>query len=258
MAATNTRNTAITARAEPAGLVDLHCHLLPGIDDGPQGLDEALEMARLAVAEGIARSMVTPHIHVGRWDNDRKRIEAAAAAYRAALGDAGISLEIGCAAEVRADYAVIQLVEEGRVPFLGAFGGKQVMLLEFPHGGVPVGSDKLVDWLLAHDVRPMIAHPERNKDIMRDPALLGAFVNAGCLVQITADALDGGFGARSRECAVEFLERGWVNVMASDAHDCLARPPRLSRGLAVARRLVGEAAAFEMVHGLPLRILGGA
>ena len=239
-------------------MVDLHCHLLPGIDDGPETLAEALAMARLAAAEGIVRAVVTPHLHVGRWDNDRARIEAATAAYREALDAAGIALEIGYAAEVRADYAILPLIEEGRVPFLGSLGAHQVMLLEFPHGNVPVGSEKLVDWLLAHGVRPMIAHPERNKDLMRDPARLTPFTSAGCLVQITADALHGGFGERSRELAVEFLERGWVSVIASDAHDCEARPPRILPGLAIARELVGEAAAREMVEGLPRRIVGMA
>ena len=238
-------------------MIDLHCHLLPGIDDGPETLAEALAMARLAVAAGIKRSVVTPHLHVGRWDNDLARIEAAAVAYRAALAEAGIALEIGFAAEVRSDYAILPLIEEGRVPFLGATGAHKVMLLEFPHGHVPVGSDKLVDWLLAHGVRPMIAHPERNKDLMRDPARLAPFIGAGCLVQITADALAGGFGEVSRTRAIEFLERGWVSVIASDAHDCEARPPRIAPGLAVASEVVGKAAARDMVEGRPGRIVGG-
>lgn len=239
-------------------MIDLHCHLFPGIDDGPETLAEALAMARLAMADGIARAVVTPHLHVGRWDNDSARIESAAMAFRAALAEAGIALDVRFAAEVRASYDVLPLIEEDRVPFLGTLGAQRVMLLEFPHGSVPVGSEKLIDWLFAHDVRPMLAHPERNKDLMRNPARLGAFTAAGCLVQVTADALDGGFGERSRECAVEFLERGWVDVIASDAHDCEARPPRISRGLAVARSIVGDAAAQEMVQGLPSRIVGGA
>jgi len=239
-------------------MVDLHCHLLPGIDDGPETLADALAMARLAVAGGIAKSVVTPHLHVGRWDNDRARIEAAVAHYREALAEAGIPLDVGYGAEVRADYAILPLIEEGRVPFLGSLGEYRVMLLEFPHGKVPVGSDKLVDWLIAHGVRPMIAHPERNKDIMRDPGRLAPFVSGGCLLQVTADALQGGFGEASRERAVDLLERGWVSVIASDAHDCAARPPRIAPGLAVAREIVGESAAQEMVEGLPRRIAGGA
>ena len=175
-------------------MIDLHCHLLPGIDDGPETLEEALEMARIAVANGITAAHVTPHLHPGRWENDRAKIEAAVAAYRAALAAAGIALEIGFAAEVRLDYDILPLIEADRVPFLGTLEGYRVMLLEFPHSHVPVGADKFVAWLLARNIRPMIAHPERNKDLMRDPARLQPFVEQGCLLQVTADAVAGGFG----------------------------------------------------------------
>lgn len=238
-------------------MYDLHCHLLPGMDDGPGTLDEALAMARLAVAEGIRKSVVTPHLHVGRWDNDRAAIETAVASYRRELAGAGITLEIGFAAEVRCDHDILPLIEQDRVPFLGTFDGKQVLLLEFPHSHVPVGGDKLVDWLMARDVRPMIAHPERNKDIMCELAKLEPFVAAGCLVQLTADAIAGGFGAEAKLRAREMLERGWVAVIASDAHDTEARPPRLRRGLAAAAEIVGEMAAQAMVGDIPRRIVEG-
>ena len=179
-------------------MIDLHCHLLPGIDDGPATLEEALEMARIAVANGIKEAYVTPHLHPGRWENDLPKIAAAVEAYRAAVAEAGIPLEIGYAAEVRLDYEIVLLIEAGRVPFLGALDGQQVMLLEFPHSHVPVGADKFVAWLLAHNIRPMIAHPERNKDVMRDPGKIEPFVRAGCLLQLTADAVAGEFG---EDCA---------------------------------------------------------
>ncbi len=238
-------------------MYDLHCHLLPGIDDGPETLDEALAMARLAVVEGIRKSVVTPHLHVGRWDNDRTTIEAAVAAYRRALAAADIALEIGFAAEVRCDYDILPLIEQDRVPFLGTLDGKRVLLLEFPHSHVPVGSDKLVEWLQAHGVQPMIAHPERNKDIMRELARLEPFVRAGCLVQLTADAVAGGFGAEAKQRAQEMLERGWVTVLASDAHDTDARPPRLRAGLAAAAQILGESAARALVDDVPRRIVEG-
>src|SRR5262245_42513524 len=98
-------------------MIDLHCHLLPGIDDGPATLDEALAMARIAVAEGIASAWVTPHLHVGRWENDLSKIAAAVAEYRAELGRAEIPLEVDFAAEVRLDYDVVPFIEAGRVPF---------------------------------------------------------------------------------------------------------------------------------------------
>jgi protein-tyrosine phosphatase len=238
-------------------MIDLHCHLLPGIDDGPETLGEALEMARIAVADGIREAFVTPHIHVGRWDNERAGIAAAVATHRKELAIAGIQLVLGFAAEVRLDYDVMALIEQEQVPFFGTLDGFKVMLLEMPHERVPVGSDKFVAWLLNQGIRPMIAHPERNKDIMRDPSRLKPFVDAGCLVQVTADAVAGEFGPACEARAIEFLERGWVSVMASDAHDVTSRPPRLRPGLAVARRILGAEAAQMLVEGTPRRIVHG-
>ena len=238
-------------------MIDLHCHLLPGIDDGPATLEEALEMARIAVANGITESHVTPHLHPGRWENDRPKIAAAVETYQMALAAAGIPLQIGFAAEVRLDYEILPLIEAGRVPFLGKLDGFQVMLLEFPHSHVPVGADKFVAWLLARNIRPMIAHPERNKDLMRDPARIEPFMQAGCMLQLTADSVAGGFGDLCALRAREFLERGWVSILASDAHDTVDRPPRMAPGRNAAAKIVGEEEALRMTHGTPLRIVRG-
>lgn len=238
-------------------MIDLHCHLLPGIDDGPATLDEALEMARIAVANGIEEACVTPHMHPGRWDNDLAKISEVAETYRAALAEARIPLMLGFAAEVRLEYDVLPLIEAGRVPFLGKLDGYQVMLLEFPHSHVPVGADKFVAWLLARNIRPLIAHPERNKDLMREPARLEPFVRAGCMLQLTADSVAGGFGELCALRAREFLQHGWVSVLASDAHDTVDRPPRMAPGRNVAAKIVGEEEALRMTHGTPLRIVRG-
>jgi protein-tyrosine phosphatase len=104
----------------------------------------------------------------------------------------------------------------------------------------------------------MIAHPERNKDLMRDPAKLEPFVGQGCLLQVTADAVAGGFGELSAERARRFLERGWVTVLASDAHDTTSRPPRLAPGRDAAARIVGEEEARRLTQGTPLSIVRGA
>jgi protein-tyrosine phosphatase len=239
-------------------MIDLHCHLLPGIDDGPETLEEALEMARIAVANGITAAHVTPHLHPGRWENDLAKIAAAVENYRAALATAGIALELGFAAEVRLDYEILPLIEAGRVPFLGTLDGYRVMLLEFPHSHVPVGADKFTAWLLARNIRPMIAHPERNKDLMRDPSRLEPFVKEGCLLQVTADAVSGGFGPLCAQRAREFLERGWVSVIASDAHDTAERPPRIAPGRDAAAKIVGEEEARRLTQDTPLRIVRGA
>jgi protein-tyrosine phosphatase len=167
-------------------------------------------------------------------------------------------LKITFAAEVRASYDIVPLIEEGRVPFLGALEGYKVLLLELPHSHVPVGADKLVDWLLARGIRPMIAHPERNKDILRDADKLLPFVRQGCLLQLTADAVAGGFGPDCAARAAQFLEEGWVSVLASDAHDTQARPPRIAPGRDAAARIVGAEEAARLVEGNPARIVRGA
>ena len=177
---------------------------------------------------------------------------------RAALAAAGIALEVGFAAEVRLDYDILPLIEADRVPFLGALEGYRVMLLEFPHSHVPVGADKFVAWLLARQIRPMIAHPERNKDLMRDPSRLQPFMEQGCLLQVTADAVAGGFGELCALRAREFLERGWVSVLASDAHDTAERPPRIAPGRDAAAKIVGEEEAQRLTQGMPLLIVRGA
>lgn len=236
-------------------MIDLHCHLLPGIDDGPETLDQALALARMAVANGITESFVTPHIHVGRWDNDLAGIAKAVDAHRIELERARIPLTLGFAAEVRLAYEVLPVIEAGRVPFLGELDGFKILLLELPHSHVPVGSEQFVSWLLKRGIRPMIAHPERNKDILRDSEKLRPFVQAGCLVQLTADAVAGEFGAASEARAIEFLENGWVTVLASDAHDIASRPPRLAPGLAVASRILGPEAAQNLVEATPRRIV---
>jgi protein-tyrosine phosphatase len=231
---------------------------VPGIDDGPATLSEALAMARLAVAHGIREARVTPHLHVGRWDNDIEKVRAATARYRDALTTENIPLRISFAAEVRASYDILPLVEEGRVPFLGTLDGDDVLLLELPHSHVPVGADKLVEWLLARRIRPMIAHPERNKGILRDPEKIVPFVRAGCLLQLTADAVAGGFGDDCAALAARLLEEGWVSVLASDAHDTQARPPRIAPGREAAARIIGEAEASRLVEDNPRRIVRGA
>jgi protein-tyrosine phosphatase len=239
-------------------VIDLHCHLLPGIDDGPETLEDALAMARIALANGIEEARVTPHLHVGRWDNDLPLIATAADAYRRALAEAGIALSVSFAAEVRASYDILPLIEENRVPFLGELDGYKVLLLELPHSHVPVGVEKLISWLLGRRIRPMIAHPERNKDILRDPKKILPFVREGCLLQLTADAVCGEFGEDAARRAAEFLDQGWVTVLASDAHDTVARPPRMAPGRDAAARIIGEQAARALVEDTPRRIAHGA
>ncbi len=235
-------------------MIDIHNHLLPGIDDGAPDLDTALRLARMAVAEGITHLVCTPHIHPGRYDNTPASIAGALQLFVDGLQREQLPLQVAAAAEVRFGLELMGSVADGSVPFLGEWEGKQVMLLEFPHNEIPFGAERLTKWLLDRNILPMIAHPERNKGLMSAPAKLKPFLNQGCLLQVTAASVAGRFGDGCRELAEELLAQGVVTVLASDAHNEQHRPPVLSEGLAAAAAIVGEARAQALVKDNPWTI----
>jgi protein-tyrosine phosphatase len=236
-------------------LIDLHCHLLPGIDDGPATPRETLRLCRIAVADGITHAIVTPHIHPGRWTNTRQSIARDCARLRRALVKREIPLQVGFAAEVRLSDALMQQVESDEIPFYGEVDGYQVMLLEFPHGHIIPGSDKLARWLLARNIRPLIAHPERNRQVMKDPALLQPFLDAGCWLQLTAGSVLGHFGERAQTLAKQLLDEDLVTVLASDGHNAGARQPVLSEALDYLRRHYSSTRLQRIMYDNPGRIV---
>ena len=232
-------------------MIDIHCHMLPGIDDGPKTLDQAIELARLAVANGITHAVLTPHIHPDRYTNTASTIHSSLEAFRASLAENSVPLKLGYAGEVRLDDEILTMVQEQKIPFYGAIGGYRVLLLEFPHSHVPMGSENLVKWLLNQKIRPLIAHPERNKGVMRKLDSIRPFVEMGCMFQLTAGSVAGYFGEPAQATARALLENGWVTVLASDAHNVAHRPPRLDHGRDAAAQIVGEKLARRMVYDRP-------
>jgi len=237
-------------------MIDLHCHFLPGIDDGAENAEQALALCRAAVADGIVHAVMTPHIHAGVFENRKSVIEKHVAEFRALLRRSGIPLSISAGAEVRIGSELIELLEENEVPFLGTIGPDKVLLLELPHGNVPVGADRLVGWLRSRGIRPLIAHPERNKDVMRSLDKIYPFVAAGCLLQVTAGSLTGRFGAQAQQRAREMLEKDWVFAVATDAHNLEHRPPELAAGRAAVERFADAEMARTLTRVNPARLLG--
>lgn len=239
-------------------MIDLHCHFLPGIDDGAANLDEALALARAAVADGIRVSVLTPHVHLERYPNERAGIEAAVVALRAELEREGIPLQVRAGGEVRLGAEIVDLLEQDRIPFLGELGGYRVMLLEFPHSGIPIGSDRLVRYLVARRVRPLVAHPERNRELIAAPDRIKPFVDMGCMLQLTAGSLIGQFGEGSRVASEHYLAQDWVFALATDAHDLRHRVPNLgaARDLLVDRGEAGLARRLTELN--PARLVGAA
>lgn len=238
-------------------MIDLHCHYLPGVDDGAPDLDTALALARASVDNGILIAVLTPHVMAGRWDNRRSTLEPAFEAFRRSVDEAGIPLELHLGAEVHLMPASLGLLEADELPVLGRWEGERVILLELPDGGVPVGAMKAVEILRRHGAVPMLAHPERNRSIMRDVSRLAPFIDAGCLVQLTAASVCGWFGAPAKRAAHEILDAGWATAVATDAHNLRHRPPVLAEARHALTVRYGEDAARELTELNPLLIVAG-
>lgn len=237
-------------------MIDLHCHLLPSIDDGSKSLQESLQMAAYAVEQGICHAVMTPHIQPGSYDNDINNIRTAYLLFKQALIDQDISLTIDMAAEVRICAELPQMIMQNRIPFLGTWENKNVLLLEFPHDHIPVGSDKLISWLWQRNIVPIIAHPERNQAILKDLSKLMPFIKQGCLIQITASSVTGLFGKQSQECALQLINQGLATVMASDAHNLHKRQPTMRAAVDYLMDIVGEKVVSDLVNDRPAAIIG--
>lgn len=238
-------------------MFDLHCHYLPGVDDGARTLDEGLQLAAAAVANGVRGAILTPHLHPGRYENTRSTLIPRFAVFRRELSRAGIDLDIRLGCELRLSGEMFELLERGQVPMLGAWRGRPVVLLEFPHDIVPIGALRAAVRLTAVGCQAMIAHPERNKTLMRDPIRLEPFVEAGCLAQLTAASVIGRFGGEAQRASHAMIERDWVTVVASDAHSLAHRPPLMREARDALSARYGEAYARRLTEEAPRIIFEG-
>ena len=236
-------------------MIDLHCHLLPFIDDGASSVDEAIALATAAVADGIRHAVLTPHVFPGQWDNTASSLREPFAAFKAMLASSDLPLDVTLGGEVRLLPESLMLAAQDELPTLGTWGNERVVLLELPDAQVPVGTEKAVEYLLKRGYLPMIAHPERNKDVMRDPRKLKPLTDLGCLVQLTAASVAGLFGAPALKSALQLLDVGVVTVIASDSHNLAHRPPRMTMARAAITARYGEAAAILLTETNPGRIV---
>lgn len=237
-------------------MIDIHCHLLPGIDDGPVTLADAMALAKALVDDGITQVVATPHVFPGRYENRRSSIEDEAARFASALAESGLPLALHWAGEVRLTPEVLDLLVIGELPALGVHRGMKSLLLEMPDGQVPLGADRFVQQLLRQGFLPVIAHPERNRGVMEKPERLQPFVAMGCAVQLTASSLVGGFGAKAQECALTLLDEGWVTAVASDAHNLGGRRPRMRDAHAWLSQQYGPEAAHQLTRTGPAQLCG--
>ncbi len=270
-------------------MIDLHNHILPGLDDGPRTFEETIEMCRISYRDGIRTIVATPHTLNSVYETSRSTILAKVRELNAAIkeklfsepspffpeppagpearrpGSPGpeplpdsagpMDLKIIPGADVHFSEELLSQENQDKITTI-ADGGK-FLLIEFPFGGVPHRAEAILFDLLVRGITPIISHPERNLEIARSPQRYTEMVQMGCLGQITAASLMGGFGRDARQAAENLLRRNLVHFIASDAHSANGRPPVLSDGVRAAAKIVGKEQARKMVTEYPQAILEG-
>ena len=236
-------------------MIDLHCHILPGADDGPQSLGEALHMARTAVADGITAMVAAVHTADPRGVRSAPHeVRAAAEALEQALQREGIPLSLFCAHEVMITEQLSRQLRAGELVTVADRG--QHLLVELPTLMVPLCAEQVLFEVMAQGVTPVLVHPEKNLEVQRDLSLAQRIVDRGCLIQIDADSLDGRVPREVERTAVGLLRHGLAHIVATDGHWPTDRPPVLSAAREHVRRLLGVRAARRMTEDLPRAILG--
>lgn len=235
-------------------MIDLHTHVLPGLDDGAADESEALALCRMAAADGIGTMVATPHLYGGIGVADPGVIAGAAERLRRRLGEEGIALELRFAAEMPLMENAVELYRSGAWPAFDA--GRRHVLLEMSEmrNGLAILRD-MVFRLRIEGAVPVLAHPER-LDFLEDLSAVEGLRMQGALLQVTAGCLFAA-GTRAQARAEEWIRRGWVQAVASDAHDAVRRPPRLAPARRWLAERFGEGVADDLTRGNPLRILRG-
>lgn len=235
-------------------MIDLHCHLIPDLDDGPATIEESLALCRAALDAGTSTIIATPHVS---WDYpavDAATVKARVAAVKAVLRDASIDLEV----EIGAEIALSRTgdMSDAEISLL-RLGGGPYSLIECPHaGGAAAAIEEMLRRLAASGHSILLAHPERCPVFQSNQRLLPALVEAGMLSCITARSLTGDFGSRAHAYAWELLSSGHVHAIASDAHDAIGRPPDLAPCLA--RAGLNDSQIEYFAFSSPQAIINGA
>ena len=246
---------AISRDHRQQGVIEIHAHVLPGIDDGPRNLEESIALLSAFVADGVTHIVATPHVHQEVFPlNNRSFNQIALQEFKQAIAAHDLAISLTVAGEVRLDEHVIDLYERDELPFLGSFSGRRNLLLELPDGQIPVGTDKLIRWLRDRHIQPVIAHPERNRVVRDTPQRGLELVQMGCLLQVTAGAFLGNFGPRVQAAAEFLLAQQAVAAIASDAHNLAARSPCMGAAFQWLVRHHGEQTAIQLTRTGPAQL----
>lgn len=224
-------------------MIDIHCHVLPGIDDGPATWEDSLAMARMAADDGVSHWIATPH-QLGQYRrNSGATIRGLVSELNRRLASIGVDLQVMPGADVRIEADMIELLTTGDVLTLGDHG--RHVLLELPHE-LYFPLEPLLAKLKQHRITGILSHPERNHGILETPAVLQPLIDAGCLMQVTAGSITGAFGDRSRALSESMLAQNQVHFVASDGHGTTRRRPRMKAAFQRVSELTDPATAIRL------------
>ncbi|BAP84815.1 tyrosine protein phosphatase [Paucilactobacillus hokkaidonensis JCM 18461] len=202
-------------------MIDLHCHLLPGLDDGSANMDISLRLAQEAVDNGVSFALLTPHHMNGVYTNHRKDVIERTQEFQAALKEHNIGLTVFPGQEVRINGDLLTAIKQHDILF--ADDDNQYLMLEFPDDDVPAYTNDMIYQIQQQGIIPVIVHPERNTRIMKHPEIILELLKKGCLSQITASSYVGTFGDKVETFSRQLIESGQGYVFSSDAHNLPGR-----------------------------------
>jgi protein-tyrosine phosphatase len=234
-------------------LVDLHCHLLAGLDDGPRNQEDALAMCRIAVEQGVRFACALAH-QSERWGLTPEAIRTAAEALRQRLRAEGVPLEVFAAAEVTASPQLVEDWEAGRL--LSVAGRRQFLLVEMPHQ-LFVDLRPTARQLTRRGLRLILAHPERHPELLHEPGALEELIGVGCLVQVSSGSVTEPATPADARALRSWFRRDCVHFLGSDGHSPRRRRPLLADACRIVRDWVGPQSATQICSGHGLKVLRG-
>lgn len=236
-------------------MIDIHHHLLPGVDDGSKDMEQTLAMLEMAVADGVTHIAATPHAN-NTYHYDRNAHEALLQSVREQMPEHLASrITLGLGSDFHLTYDNVEAAKANPAYF--SINGKGYLMVELPDHAIPRTTPEALYELRIAGMTPVLTHPERNKTIQQDINMLKPWMQGGLLLQVTATSLTGVFGKTSQKIAYELMDRNWVHVIASDAHGTGRRNPVLSEARLSVANKYGEETARRLFHDNPLAAFEG-
>lgn len=238
-------------------MIDIHSHLLPGIDDGSENLNVSLQMARDAVADGVTHALMTPHHLNGRYVNHASDVIKLTADFQTELNNANIPLTVFPSQEVRINGGLLSALDDGDILTTDEQG--TYILIEFPSDDVPAFTMDMLFQIQQRGLVPIIVHPERNTRLMKEPQLLNDMVSRGAYAQVTASSYVGTFGKAVTAFSEDIIANGLAHLFASDAHHIPGRKYNMRAAFDKLTKQYGQSMVNEfdnnaraLVNGEPL------